>query len=126
MTTANFDRMTDDNLVQFFKKRAAEQGQSLADVEKNNKIDTEFLAPCAEALSGRGIESLQKLVGLIGDDDPSVRRNAATFAFEAAPNACRQALLKLTTRQDVHALLAWMVLGRYDPASAPALSELYK
>ena len=109
----------EDRLVQDFRKWAIEQSKFRFEPDRANRIDHEELIPCGDILAARGLRALHKLLALLKDDNPNVRLNAAAFAFDADPAACRSTLEVLITEGGVLALLAWAVWSHHDPQTAP-------
>jgi hypothetical protein len=109
----------DDRLVEDFRKWAIEQSKCGFEPECANRIDNEELTPCRDILAARGLSALRKLLPLLKDDDPNVRLNAAGFAFDADPAACRSVLEALIKQRGITALFAWAVWSHHDPQTAP-------
>ena len=86
---------TDKELVDYFKESAIDRSRCGFNAAAGNRILDQQLVPCYKALVGRGAPALSKLLALTKDNDPNVRLEAATFAYDTDPDTCRRTLEEL-------------------------------
>ena len=98
MSSANLNDYSDAQLIQYFRNAALERARTGFNAEKGNQIADEKLTPAYEALAARGKEAVQKLLQLTDDENMRVRLEAAAYAYDTDPAACRSTLQQLVRK----------------------------
>ena len=84
---------SDEKIVECIHYWSAQSSKCGFDSDKYNKINFEYLVPCADMLKIRGPASLAKLLPLLDDENSEVRLATASIAYEVDKTACRKVLL---------------------------------
>jgi hypothetical protein len=116
---------SDEKIVECIHYWSAQSSKCGFDSDKYNKINFEYLVPCADMLKIRGPASLAKLLPLLDDENSEVRLATASIAYEVDKTACRKVLGALMKTPDGVGLMAWAALCQLDPSAAPTPTELW-
>lgn len=102
---------SDERIVDYIRHWGIEQWKCGRDGYASNRINQRHIFPAGEILSQRGHESVIKLLPLLKDANSMVRFAGASLAYDADPQACREALTELMQTLDLAGILAWALLS---------------
>ena len=124
MRRGDFGQYSDAELIKYFRNAALERAKTGFNARKGNRIADEKLTPAYEALASRGKEAVGKLLQLTTDENTRVRLEAAVYAYDTDPAACRAALQGLIRNLRPVGVQALLMLLHKDPEFSEEFDRL--
>jgi hypothetical protein len=111
MTTEELNSLTDAQLAQYFRDASLERAKCGFNWVSGNRIVDSRMTPAHKVLKSRGRKAMQGLLQLTDDPSPSVRADAAVYAYDVDPIRCRDVLKELVGEPGLPGAIAvvWLI-----------------